>query len=42
MGGGAGSKAEGIQGELLLDPGGREDIGEGGSGNLLAPPGQDS
>ena len=42
MGGGAGSKAEGTQGELLLAPGGREDIFEDGSGNLLAPPGQDS
>lgn len=38
----AGSKAEGTQGERLLAPGSREDIFEGGSGSLLAPPGQGS
>lgn len=42
MGGGAESEAEGPRGELLLAPGGREDIFEDGSGNLSAPPGQDS
>ena len=42
MAGGAGSKAEGTQGELLLAPGSREDIFEGGLGSLLAPLGQGS
>ena len=38
----AGSKAERTQGERLLASGSREDIFEGGSGSLLAPPGQGS